>query len=604
MTAGSNTESGRKITVLFDQAQQELNNTFAASGVRITLTPTGAYRAALDNEQIIRHDVQVALGLATASIALLLLLAFPRPLFSLLSLVPPIAGTAVAIFVYSLFHDAISIMVLGFSGALISIMDDFSITYLLFLDRPTATRGQEAADEVQSVGGTIALLTTIASFVVLGFSDFPVFAALGEFTACGLIFTYLFIHFVSPRLLPLVPPAKDRQPPLHKVSGFLFSLGKPGLIAGIFFALVMLFFAKPHFHMSLREMNTVSEKTRQADQLFEKTWGGMTQKVYLMITANSLEALQQKNDALQLRLATDQEKGIVHGAFLISMLYPGPQEATRNLRAWHDFWTQERIEAVTMALRRSGQKIGFTEDAFAPFLQLLQPGYQAKPMPVPRSLFSLLGITEKNDGQLVQFTSTTPGPAYNGDGFRQAYGQLAKIFDSANFSDHLTAILFSTFMQSMAIMAVIISLILLCYFLSWRLTLITLLPLVFAYIATLGTLHLLGRPLDIPGLMLTVVILGLGIDYTIYTVCGYRRYGTSEHPNYTLLRSAVLLSATSTLLGFGALCFADHATLRSVGITSLCGIGYSLLGTILLLPPLLDSYFRTEQHMKPATPPE
>ena len=42
------------------------------------------------------------------------------------------------------------------------------------------------------------------------------------------------------------------------------------------------------------------------------------------------------------------------------------------------------------------------------------------------------------------------------------------------------------------------------------------------------------------------------------------------------------------LIGFGVLCFAEHSTLRSVGIISLCGIGYSFLGTILLLPPLLE----------------
>jgi uncharacterized protein len=141
-------------------------------------------------------------------------------------------------------------------------------------------------------------------------------------------------------------------------------------------------------------------------------------------------------------------------------------------------------------------------------------------------------------------------------------------------------------------MTAIVVLMLFLYFLNWRLTFITLLPLVFAYICTLGTLNLIGHPLDIPGLMLTVVILGVGIDYTIYTVCGCQRYGTSSHPSYVLVRSAVLLSAASTLIGFGVLCFAEHSTLRSVGITSLCGIGYTLAGTFLLLPPLLNTYFR------------
>ena len=142
-------------------------------------------------------------------------------------------------------------------------------------------------------------------------------------------------------------------------------------------------------------------------------------------------------------------------------------------------------------------------------------------------------------------------------------------------------------------MTALVTLMLFLYFLDWRLTLITLLPLAFAYICTLGTLNLIGHPIDIPGLMLTVVILGVGVDYTIYTVCGRRRYGAKTHPSHVLVYSAVLLSAASTLIGFGVLCFAEHSTLRSLGITSLCGIGYSLLGTVLLLPPLLDAYFPT-----------
>jgi SAM-dependent methyltransferase len=87
----------------------------------------------------------------------------------------------------------------------------------------------------------------------------------------------------------------------------------------------------------------------------------------------------------------------------------------------------------------------------------------------------------------------------------------------------------------------------------------------------------------------------MGVDYAIYTVCSCQWYGTTDHPGHFLVRSAMLMAAASTFIGFGVLCFAQHATLKSVGITSLLGIGYSLLGTFLLLPPLLQTYFRQEK---------
>jgi uncharacterized protein len=52
----------------------------------------GGYRAALDNEVAARSDVQKAILFSTLGIALLLLLAFPRPWLGLLALLPAVVG--------------------------------------------------------------------------------------------------------------------------------------------------------------------------------------------------------------------------------------------------------------------------------------------------------------------------------------------------------------------------------------------------------------------------------------------------------------------------------------------------------------------------------
>ena len=596
ITAGSNTAAAIRITNLFNESSHELNIKYAATGIHVVLTPTGTYQAALDNEKIIRHDVKLALGLSTAGIALLLFLTFPRPLFSLLSLVPPLAGTAAALFVYSLFHSSISIMVLGFSGALISVMDDYSITYLLFLDRPKATQGKLAALEVQSIGGWIALLTTIASFVVLGFCDFPVFASLGEFTALGLAFTYLFIYFICPKIFPVMPPSRKQDPPLHKFSSILFRAGKPGLAAALLLVCTLAFFAKPHFHLSLSDMNTVSQKTQDESRMFTSVWGDIGRKVYVMTTAASRGELQKRNDRLLASMEQDMRSGHIQSVFNPSMIFPGPLLSAQNLAAWKAFWTVERVNRLKRDLIQTGTALGFKADAFAPFYNLLNLETPVQQIRLSASFDNLLGITTKPGGKLVQFTTVTPGTSYDSSYFFSEYGAGNKIFDAKAFSNRLSTLLFSTFSSSLIAMTVLVTLMLFLYYLDWRLTVITLLPLVFAYICTLGTLNLIGHPLDIPGLMLTVVILGIGVDYSIYTVCGRRRYGTNTHTSYVLVRSAVFLSAASTLIGFGVLCFAEHSTLRSVGITSLAGIGYSFLGCILLLPPLLDAYFQSEKN--------
>lgn len=597
-TASTDTASARKLTELFAATAIELSQKYASSGIKVTVTPAGAFRAALDNEEIIRHDVQLALGLTTAGIALLLLFAFPRPLIGLLTLVPTLAGTAMALFTYSLFHSSISIMVLGFSGALISIMDDHSITFLHFLDRPFATRGKHASKEVQSIGGAMALCTTIGAFIVLAFSGFPVFSELGQFTALGFLFTYLFIHFIFPKIVPVMPSAGDRVPPLRNLAKILFNAGKPGAIAALLLASTLLFFAKPEFRISLSDMNTVSDGTQEADRLFSRVWGDIGKKVYLMNTASTVDKLQQQNDRLLTQMEKDMQLHRIHSVFSPSMIFPGKERSEKNLAAWRDFWTAERIAQVEKDLAREAASLGFKADAFATFLAQLSPSQPMAFSPPPSRYDNLLGKSAKKSGELVQFTTITPGKKYDASLFMANYGHSSRVFDANYFSVRLGDILFSTFSSMLIIIAAMVTLLLFLQFLNWQLTVITLIPLVFAYICTLGTLNLIGHPLDIPGLMLSVVILGMGVNYAIYTVCGCQWYGSISHPSHVLVRSAILMAAATTLIGFGVLCFAQHSMLRSVGITSLCGIGYSLLGTFLLLPPLLQAYFREEDFAK------
>jgi SAM-dependent methyltransferase len=58
---------------------------------------------------------------------------------------------------------------------------------------------------------------------------------------------------------------------------------------------------------------------------------------------------------------------------------------------------------------------------------------------------------------------------------------------------------------------------------------------------------------------------------------------------------AVFMASASTLIGFGVLCTAEHSLLRSAGLTSLFGIGYSLIGAFVILPPVLKYVFQSRQ---------
>jgi SAM-dependent methyltransferase len=129
------------------------------------------------------------------------------------------------------------------------------------------------------------------------------------------------------------------------------------------------------------------------------------------------------------------------------------------------------------------------------------------------------------------------------------------------------------------------------YLLDWQLTLIGILPTLFALICTIGTLNLLGEPLGIPTIMVTVVVIGMGSDYALYLVRSYQRYMDEDHPSLGLIRLSVFLCFATTFMGFGALAVSGHALLKNAGIALVLGIGYSFIGAVTIAPPLLKHVF-------------
>ena len=213
---------------------------------------------------------------------------------------------------------------------------------------------------------------------------------------------------------------------------------------------------------------------------------------------------------------------------------------------------------------------------------------------VPQSFLGLLGISKSRDRSTwVQVSTLTPGPAYRGGPFYERFKStgLVRIFDPVLFSQRLGDVLLSSFIKMALIVGVMTILVAFLYLLDWQLTLLGLLPTLFALICTMGTLNLLGQPLGIPTIMVTVVVIGMGSDYALYLVRSYQRYMDEDHPSLGLIRLSVFLCFATTFMGFGALAMSGHALLKNAGIALALGIGYSFIGAVTITPPLLKHVF-------------
>ncbi len=593
-TSGTDTKSAAAIRTALDQISREVNSAFETGGERFTLTPVGAYRAALDNEEITKRDTEKAVTISTIVIALLLFFGFPRPLIGLLALLPSMLGTMLAFIIYSLMHPSVSILAIGFGGAIISFTVDYGITYLLFLDRPFATKGMEATREVWSLG-LLAMLTTALSFAFLFISGFPALADIGEFSALGVVFTYICVHAFFPLVFPTLGPAKRQGLlPLHGlIHRLISSKGKYRFYAASAFGIVMLLFAKPEFHIDLNAMNTVSPETLAAEQQVKAIWGDIFNRIYLLMEGDSMEELQQKGDQLAALLDQDAKSNRLAPAFIPSLLFPGPQGIERNFIAWKNFWNQERMEDLRKNMRAAAVQSGFQPNAFDGFLSLLQAP-RPQVLTIPQGLHSLLGISPSSEkGGFRQFTMLSIGPAYDAGEFYTRYSQtgLTRVFDPALFAKKLGHTFMTGFIKMGLLVGLITILVAWIYLFDLRLTAIAVLPTVFALVCTFGTLNLAGVPLGIPFIMVTVVVIGMGTDYALYLVRAYQRYLDEDHPSLRLVHMSVFLSFATTFAGFGVLALSDHALLKNAGLCLALGIGYSFIGAVFIVPSLLRRLF-------------
>jgi predicted exporter/SAM-dependent methyltransferase len=593
LISGVDTTFSRKVTALIEGINRELNQNREGQET-VTLTPAGTYRAALDNEISTKRGAERAVLFSTIAIIMLLLFAFPRPLIGLLALLPSAAGTMLALFVYSLFHPSITMMAIGFGSAIISFTVDYGITYLLFLDRPHETHGLEATKEVWPLG-LLAMLTTAISFAFLAVSGFAALVQIGEFTALGVLFTYIFVHVIYPVLFPIMPPARGESLlPLQRFTNWIATTaGKKKAYAAAGLAMVMLFYANPVFRVDLNTMNSVSKETLAAEKLLADVWGNLFNRIYVMVEGQDVKELQQKGDRLATLLDQDIRTNTLVSAFVPSMIFPGEQRAEQNFSAWQAFWQPERNAALRKTLKRASIELGFARDAFAPFLTLVET--KGKPaLSVPQSFLGLLGISKsRGRSTWVQVSTLTPGPAYRGESFYQRFRStgLIRIFDPVLFSQRLADVLLSSFMKMALIVGVMTVLVAFLYLVDWQLTLIGILPTLFALICTMGTLNLLGEPLGISTLMVAVVVIGMGSDYAFYLVRSYQRYMDEDHPSLGLIRLSVFLCFATTFMGFGALAVSGHALLKNAGIALALGIGYSFIGAVTITPPLLKHVF-------------
>ena len=114
---------------------------------------------------------------------------------------------------------------------------------------------------------------------------------------------------------------------------------------------------------------------------------------------------------------------------------------------------------------------------------------------------------------------------------------------------------------------------------------LTLVPLFWAGMVTLGLAVLFGLKLNFENIIALPLLFGIGVAFNIYYVMA-RRAGRTNFLQSSLTR-AVLFSALTTGTAFGRLWFSHHPGTASMGELLALSLGCTLVATLIFLPTLL-----------------
>jgi len=128
---------------------------------------------------------------------------------------------------------------------------------------------------------------------------------------------------------------------------------------------------------------------------------------------------------------------------------------------------------------------------------------------------------------------------------------------------------------------------------TWRspasvgLTLLALMPPVVSLAMTFGILVLIQMPLNPANLIVLPLIIGLGVDSGVHLLHDFRHRAPGPYTVTPSLVNAIVLTVTTTMVGFGAMMIAAHRGLFSLGAVLTIGVTCCLFISLVPLPAIL-----------------
>ena len=483
-------ESGRnaQLVELIDRTGAEVS---AQTG--ISVSAVGSPVIAVTNAERIKKDSIIAVSLAIIGILAVLWFSFKRLDYILWIAATLVFGALFALGLIGIIKDSVSVIVIGMGSVIVGIAANYPLHFLHSL-RDTADNRESLSEMVVPL--LVGNITTVSAFLCLLFLKAQAMhdlALFGSFMLAGtIIFSLIFLPVFAKAGGKAVKEEVRAEAKPITGSSRLCRIVSPVVIL---ITIAMLI------------------------------WGGSSKFDTELNHINYMTA-QQKED-LQFISGSVGDAGTDRLSVLAGKLAPEDQKEAVGAR-WISFWNNHP-QAIA-ELREEARRQGFTESAFAPFLESVS-----------------------TEPEIVSARDVTPV------NMSEVMSALVK-----SLSDDFNMVLF--------LCGFIVFAFLWISFRNLELALISFLPLTVGWIWILSIMNMLGIQFNIVSIILATFIFGQGDDYTIFITEGLLREYKTGVRTVDERRKSVIISAVLMFIGIGTLIFAKHPAMRSLAEITILGM--------------------------------
>lgn len=574
----------------------------------LSLSYFGAVAVSVGNALQLRQDTLFTQGITILFLLVFIGYYFGKKRAPFIILVPVLFGSLFSLAVVYLIKGGISVIALGGGSIILGVAVNYSLHlynhYRHIRDIPQVLRDLAMP---LTVGG----FTTIGGFLCLEFVESEMLKDLGLFAAFSLVGASLATLIFLPHLLPAPGGARKARaesggkegdvPPERLTLIELLAARHPEYNRYLLFTILVgtLVFGytaqNVGFESDLGKMNYVSSKLQQAENQLKRVSVFSLQSVFLVTEGRNLNEALERSEHLVGRLRQMERQGLVKKYSGVSSLILSDSLQRVKIDRWNQFWTKGRQDSLVEAMRKDGAALGFRPQAFDRFDTLLHQRFQ----PVDTGVMNLVRhsyledyITE-NPGKTTVVTMVKVSP----EGKQAVYKAFSEdpdvtVLDRQYLASTFVGLINNDFMSIAWMSSILVFVVLLLTYGRIELTLVSFIPMFVTFLWILGIMGLLNIRFNIVNIILSAFIFGMGDDYSLFIMDGLLQEYKTGRENLASFKSAIILSAITTVAGLGVLIFARHPALRSIAVISIVGMGCVVLLSQILIPFLFNFLIR------------